>query len=276
MFPNGKTRDERVAELRERIRRHPDEKLFVRVPFALIERLPDGPKDALRTYCLLSSVVGPDGTTRRRKQTLADFLGIDPATLRNSAAWLESEGWLARVGKQGANTTWVVKEVAGFDSGAQLASEIASPDAVSGEKIASSHAVNDRLRVSTRGDTASPHAIRGEHLRGEQPFGLGAPPPVQWSTKDWESVLAAWPGRANTKEARGRFFQLAKHVDWPIGGEGGLEHRLKFLVECYERCGWSLPPLQHVLQHNREVLTDANLDGLDGDTRRQASRRGRA
>lgn len=78
-------------------------------------------------------------------------------------------------------------------------------------------------------------------------------------------LYASYPG-PKTREARGRYFQLAQSMGW---GPVGIQERLDGLVAFYARIGNPLPTLAMALASR---LEDGNLDGLEHNAKVAAKR----
>lgn len=77
----------------------------------------------------------------------------------------------------------------------------------------------------------------------------------------WLELYAGYPSR-KTPEARARYFALTAETGWK---PEHIAQRLAVFVDCSEQLGWHLPTLANVLDHRAGKLTDAFLEGLEGD-----------
>lgn len=200
---------------------------------------------AMRTWaCLWAAGGGSERSTYRRKASLAEACGVSEATFFRHVATLKKAGYLEIETEPGlfSSTTYVVTDgplpTLKNESGTTLKNE--SHMTLKNE----SQVVEARVQHPSGG--ASPQ-------KRELPLG-----------SDYEALFASYPGR-KTHEARARYFSLARSTEWPASS---IQQRLECFVRFAEALGWPLPTLANVLDPASGKLTDAYLEGLEGDAAR--------
>jgi len=102
----------------------------------------------------------------------------------------------------------------------------------------------------------------------------GGPSVVLPSTQDWEEFSAFWPG-PQTKEARGRYFALARETSWLAKD---IRQRAECFLEFQKDLDRTTPTLAGVLDPSFLKLGDLNLKGMqaiaDEEKQRRTRRRG--
>lgn len=206
---------------------------------------------AIRTWCWLWAISGddPNGgrTTYRNKKAIAETIGIGFSTFKGHMALLRAEGWLYDEPLDPRNPcsptqVYVLEKQHKPDQGELFAGQF-------------SGSTGPGIQPST-GPGFWPlgeYPLEGTHASRatSQQAGRGPSP--------WDEIFEEYPGRKKAKAARGKFFKLLK-----VAGLGArdVQQRVRDFVAAYERLGWPLPELTHLLDPDRENLTDPQLAGL--------------
>lgn len=137
------------------------------------------------------------------------------------------------------------------------------------------------LRGDPRTKLHTPPALdcsqKGEGTEGRSSLEEGAPQggtQAVPSTQDWEEFSAFWPG-PQTKEARGRYFALARETGWLAKD---IRQRAECFLEFQKDLDRTTPTLAGVLDPSFLKLGDRNLQGMqsiaDEEKQRRTRRRG--